>query len=369
MSARRLDSIGRIGCFLALLNLAAFLSADEIPKPASRQDTAEEAAKGSAAARPARDVRQAVRQGIARYRSARTKPKQQAAALKQVAALGEEGVAAAKDLLNKELQPAETAIRLAKKQSKLDASIEKLRKTLADLRHDPDLSKEQLHDIGLPALDELNIECQQRAAATAAQTAKKARVAESLRQLIAVLQLLQEQESPDAPLPVNDLLHKAQSLLNQLSTPEEEQARAVLAKNQAMASQFPVDLRSGMDAVNAVRMTCGLSPLLYDAKLCAAARGHSKDMLVNGFFAHESPVEGKKTPWDRARLAGTTASGENIYMGSNVSIDAIKAWFLSPGHHKNMLSESPRRQGLGHEGKYWTQMFGAGEEAGKANHH
>ena len=359
MIAKTPGHVGRIGCFLALLSVAASLSADDIPNPSRRPDADEAAAK---------DARQAVRQAIARYRSARTKPKQQAAALKQLAGLDEEGISAAKDLLNKELQPAETAIRLAKKPSKLDASIEKLRKTLTDLRHDPDLSKEQLHDIGLPALDELNRECRERAATTAAQTAKKARAAESLRQLISVLKSLQDPTLPDAPSPFQDVLLKAEGVLNQLSSPEEEQARAVLAENQAMASQFPADLRSGMDAVNAVRMTCGLLPLLYDAKLCTAAHGHSRDMLVNDFFSHESPVEGKKTPWDRAKLAGTTASGENIYMGSNVSIDAIKAWFLSPGHHKNMLSESPRRQGLGHEGKYWTQMFGLAEVAGDAKH-
>ena len=81
-------------------------------------------------------------------------------------------------------------------------------------------------------------------------------------------------------------------------------------------------------------------------------------MQSQNFFSHESPVPDKNTPWDRAKLAGTTASGENIYMGSNVSIEAIKAWFLSPGHHKNMLSEGQRRQGLGREAKYWTQMFG-----------
>ena len=33
------------------------------------------------------------------------------------------------------------------------------------------------------------------------------------------------------------------------------------------------------------------------------------------FFAHESPVEGKKTMVDRAKRMGTTASAENIAMG------------------------------------------------------
>ena len=76
------------------------------------------------------------------------------------------------------------------------------------------------------------------------------------------------------------------------------------------------------------------------------------------FFAHESPVPGKRTMMDRAQLAGTTASGENIHMGSDAAEGAIKGWFLSPGHHKNMLNEVQRRQGLGRAGKRWTQEFG-----------
>jgi len=113
-----------------------------------------------------------------------------------------------------------------------------------------------------------------------------------------------------------------------------------------------------MQALNAMRLMCGLSALEYDPKLCAAATGHSKDMDSLGFFSHESPVKGKKTFTDRARLAGTTASGENIYMGSGSPADALRAWFLSPGHHKNMLNPNNTRQGLGRQGRYWTQMFG-----------
>jgi uncharacterized protein YkwD len=69
-------------------------------------------------------------------------------------------------------------------------------------------------------------------------------------------------------------------------------------------------------------------------------------------------VPGKTLPWDRAKLEGTTASGENIFRGSAVAAEAIKGWFLSPGHHKNMLGEGHRRQGLGRAGEYWTEEFG-----------
>jgi uncharacterized protein YkwD len=46
-------------------------------------------------------------------------------------------------------------------------------------------------------------------------------------------------------------------------------------------------------------------------------------------------------------------------MGSSATVDALRGWFLSPGHHKNMLGESHARQGLGRSGKYWTEMFGS----------
>jgi hypothetical protein len=198
----------------------------------------------------------------------------------------------------------------------------------------------------------------QRSVQNAARSVKVSRAAAQIQQSIAALTLLAGQWKDNPPLPVDEFIKKAEQQLGQFITPEEEEARKVYEQNAAMEPDLDRNLVVGMLAVNAIRVMCGLRPLVYDLKLCEAARGHSGDMQSRNFFAHESPVPGKKTPWDRAKLAGTAASGENIYMGSNVSIEAIKAWFLSPGHHKNMLSEKQRRQGLGREGKYWTQMFG-----------
>ena len=93
-------------------------------------------------------------------------------------------------------------------------------------------------------------------------------------------------------------------------------------------------------------------------ELCDAARDHSKDMSEKNFFAHESPVKGKTTPWDRAANFGTTASGENIYAGSTDPHGANTGWFYSPGHHKNMFNPGQKRIGLGQFKSHWTQMFG-----------
>jgi uncharacterized protein YkwD len=138
---------------------------------------------------------------------------------------------------------------------------------------------------------------------------------------------------------------------------EAERAQQVLAANAKLVSQFDPREVEGMTLLNQIRMIAGLPPLAFDPKLAAAARGHSADMARLGFFSHESPVEGRKTFQERAKLAETTASGENIYQGSSTATAALKAWFLSPGHHKNMFA-SHTRQGLGRSGNVWTHLFG-----------
>lgn len=134
----------------------------------------------------------------------------------------------------------------------------------------------------------------------------------------------------------------------------------ILALNRKLAKDKKVpdaEVR-GIEECNELRMLVGLCAVLLDPKLCDAARDHSKDMAEKGFFAHESPVPGKKTPWDRAKNFGTSASGENIYMGSAEPHDANMGWFYSPGHHKNMFSPGQHRIGMGCTGNHWTQMFG-----------
>ena len=97
--------------------------------------------------------------------------------------------------------------------------------------------------------------------------------------------------------------------------------------------------------------------MAIDPDLTGAARDHSADMESLKFFAHESPVPGKKTPGDRAQRFGTSYSGENIAMGTIDGTAANQMWWHSPGHHKNMLG-SHGRVGVGRSGVYWTELFG-----------
>ncbi len=134
--------------------------------------------------------------------------------------------------------------------------------------------------------------------------------------------------------------------------------RNTLEGNFAMSDKLDQEEAAGIRDLNRIRLLLGMGALAIDLKLCEAARGHSRDMTEKKFFAHDSPVPGKATPWDRARQAGTTASGENIAAGTATGAGANKMWFHSPGHFKNMLGTGHRRVGLGNNGQIWTQMFG-----------
>lgn len=163
----------------------------------------------------------------------------------------------------------------------------------------------------------------------------------------------------------NPLIYKEDDVDRELATMiarafrTDPKAAATLDANAALVAKgaVPADEGEGIRDLNEMRMLLGLDPVLIDPKLHAAARGHSQDMKEKNFFAHDSPVPGKKTPWDRAKLAGTTASAENIFAGSASPQAANKGWFFSPGHHVNMFGKH-RRGGMGrHEGN-WTQLFG-----------
>ncbi len=291
------------------------------------------------------------------YRGARNDIARRVRAIRAMVALGPDGVAAAGQFLENEIERLGRPLTTPPSTAALDARIEELRQVLADLRAEPDLAKEQLQTVGLPALDELSVLWRRREGVLQPHYGRLARVREQIELLLAFLRQY-ESEAEGAALPVAAYVGQADALLARASMPQDPEAQRVLAENAKLAAQIDPREVAGMQALDAMRIMCGLNPLLYDVLLCEAARGHSADMDSGGFFSHDSPVPGKATPWDRARLAGTTASGENIYTGSGSPVDALKAWFLSPGHHKNMLSDSNTRQGLGRVGRYWTQLFG-----------
>nr|BFE83020.1 hypothetical protein GCM10020093_056210 [Planobispora longispora] len=61
-----------------------------------------------------------------------------------------------------------------------------------------------------------------------------------------------------------------------------------------------------VDLVNQARADRGCAPVVFDARLYAAARGHSTDMAENGYFSHTS--KDGRNPGARIREAGFSRS-------------------------------------------------------------
>lgn len=123
------------------------------------------------------------------------------------------------------------------------------------------------------------------------------------------------------------------------------------------------DHREFVAHLNHQRVVLGLQPFKLEEKLTKAALGHSEDMKRLGFFAHESPIEEKRTPAMRARKAGYTGgwAGENIAAGYNNPMAAYNGWFGSDGHRFIMFAKGPSEMGLGRAGNHWTFMSGRGK--------
>ena len=161
----------------------------------------------------------------------------------------------------------------------------------------------------------------------------------------------------EKPFTFEEYLAGEEELAAGLAVPMHPKTQQVLAVNSRLAGQLDPEEARTVLALNLTRNLLGLPALVIDLKLAAAARDHSRDMEEKKFFAHESPVPGKKTPWDRAARFGTSASGENIFMGSPDGKAANMAWFHSPGHFKNMMGDH-QRVGVGRSGVYFTEEFG-----------
>jgi uncharacterized protein YkwD len=105
-------------------------------------------------------------------------------------------------------------------------------------------------------------------------------------------------------------------------------------------------------SMNALRREHGLSPLRVSTGLVTAARKHSSDMAMRGYFSHTS-ANGSR--FDR-RIARFYPMGQKRYwsVGENLlwsspDVDAARAldmWLNSPEHRKNMLTARWREVGL-----------------------
>ncbi len=149
----------------------------------------------------------------------------------------------------------------------------------------------------------------------------------------------------------------------------------------------PIDEKSGIDKsklekqvhelTNQYRIQNGLGALSWDDKLSNVARSHSEDMASRNYFAHETP-EGKN-PTDRGVSHGYTCQkvigmliysgiAENIFQNNlydkvwtangiptsyewntqdEIASSTVDGWMDSPGHRKNILTETIDKEGIG----------------------
>lgn len=94
-----------------------------------------------------------------------------------------------------------------------------------------------------------------------------------------------------------------------------------------------------LDLMNAVRVAYGKAPLSNDSQLTAVARAHSRSMVEENYFSHDSP-DGQ-TMKTRLNAAGLTYrnSGEALCAGTWTPMDAIMAWMNSPAHRSILLGD------------------------------
>ena len=122
-----------------------------------------------------------------------------------------------------------------------------------------------------------------------------------------------------------------------------------------------------LSLVNRERARDGLPPLKFSPRLAVVARGHSYDMAMRHYLAHNSP-DGV-APSDRLIGVGIGfhAVGENIYMDDETDLAgvpnrALNGWLKSPEHLANILSGKFSETGVGiaqsaDGGTYVTQDF------------
>ena len=361
----------------ALLLLVLALPA---PPPAALAAAPPPAERAAAPAPPAltADERREVTDWLNRFRRARDEPERQVEAVDKVLALGPPAAAQLLAALNKELGPLQATYRADFLQATTDAlrdrfkvqdpkEIDALRETVLALGKDDGLTKEKIVATADPAMARLNelliVGPETVLQGTPALQAQRdamlglAKHWQRVTDYLASHAAASGDAAPPAARRFEDILKDQEALSALLALARNDAKRKVLLANADLAPRLDTEEARGIRDLNRMRLLLGLKPLRIDVALCDAARDHAKDMVTLRFFAHNSPVAGKASPWDRAKRFGTSAGAENIAAGASTGPDTNQQWFHSPGHHKNMLGDHSRI-GLGRYAKTWTQMFG-----------
>lgn len=155
------------------------------------------------------------------------------------------------------------------------------------------------------------------------------------------------------------LLVWQEHLAIQLAVVADDSRRTILKGNSRFAARLDPEEAKCVHLINQLRILLGRRPVKIDLALCFASRDHAHCMRTQDFFSHESPIEGKKLPVDRAKHFGTVANAENIAWGFRDAQATFTIWFHSPPHLTNMIARQHRRIGIGRSEAFWTLMLGS----------
>ena len=113
-------------------------------------------------------------------------------------------------------------------------------------------------------------------------------------------------------------------------------------------------------AINAERTAQNRVPLVYDAKLEAAARAHAEDMVRAGFFAHTGS-DGSDIGQRLDRAGYRYCFGaENIAAGQRSLSEVMASWMGSREHRRNILHRKAEAVGLARApGNTWVMVLAA----------
>lgn len=111
------------------------------------------------------------------------------------------------------------------------------------------------------------------------------------------------------------------------------------------------------ELTNIVRLKYDKNPLEWDELTSEVAFMHSKDMLDQQYFSHES--KDGRTLSDRLQEKEVKFSqaGENIAANYTDAAAAVEGWMNSEGHRNTMLNDEYTHLGVGVDNKYYTQNF------------
>jgi uncharacterized protein YkwD len=166
---------------------------------------------------------------------------------------------------------------------------------------------------------------------------------------------LRRSGAPSAPDRAEGLQRARTAVMLMVAVPLAAAALDAGASTASAAACGGGPARATLCLINVERKQRGLATVRANAKLTRAAHRHSLDMVLRGYFAHQS-LSGR-TLVDRLRIIGylgggcsSWAAGETIAWGSGGAkspASRVAAWMRSRTHRPIVLGASFREVGIG----------------------